>query len=194
MKYLKRILYRIYACTNKIRNGFLWWWLNVIMCYFPSVHVRRLSLRIAGMKIPKNTRFFESVHVRNPKGIIMGEGCSIGTRVLLDGRKGLHVGKSVVFGYECIVWSLNHDYNDVNFCTKGAPVTIGDYAWICSRSIILPVIHIGEGAVVASGAIVTKDVPPYAIVAGIPAKIVGKREMKAYNYGYKTYEEYMHFI
>ncbi len=75
--------------------------------------------------------------------------------------------------------------NDINFCGKGAPVEIGEYAWICSRSIILPGIKIGKGAVVASGSIVTKDVPPYAIVGGIPAKIIGQREIKQYDYGYR---------
>lgn len=191
---LKSIIRRIYGFIHKTHIGFQWWWLNVVMCYFPSVHLRRAAYRLAGMKISKNVRFFEGVHVRNPKGIQMGDGCSIGTRVLLDGRMGLTVGKSVVFGYECIIWTLNHDYNDTNFCTKGAPVTIGDYAWICSRSIVLPGITIGEGAVVASCAIVTKDVPPYAIVAGIPAKVVGQREKKNYMYGYKSSEEYMHII
>lgn len=191
---LKNVLRKLYSYLRKYHNGFQWWWLNVFVCYFPSVHVRRFALKKAGMKISNNVRFFEGVHVRNPKGIVMGDGCSIGTRVLLDGRKGLTIGKSVVLGYECIVWTLNHDYNDVNFCTKGAPVTIGDYAWICSRSIILPGITIGEGAVVASGAIVTKDVPPYAIVAGIPAKVVGQRPKKNYDYGYTPLKEYMHFI
>jgi|GEM_PF-280849 len=194
LKYMKTFVKRVLSTYSKCRNGFQWWWLNCFICYFPSVHVRRFSLRLAGMKISKDVRFFEGVHVRNPKGITMGDGCSVGTRVLLDGRKGLTIGKSVVFGYECIVWTLNHDYNDIHFCTKGALVVIDDYAWICSRSIILPGIHIGKGAVVASGAIVTKDVPPYTIVAGIPAKIVGKREEKDYQYGYKTTEEYFHFI
>ena len=124
----------------------------------------------------------------------MGDGCSIGTRVLLDGRLGLEVGKSVTFGYECIIWTMNHDYNDLNFIVKGGPVKIGDYAWICSRSIVLPGITIGEGAVVASGAIVTKDVPPYSIVAGIPAKVVGQREKKKYEYGYNASNDYMHLI
>lgn len=194
MRLLKKILGPIRSYLRKCQTGLQWWWLNCIVCYLPSVHLRRFFVRLAGAKLPGNVRFFEGVHVRNPKGITLGEGCSIGTRVLLDGREGLTAGKSVVFGYECIIWTLNHDYNDINFKTKGGPVTIGDYAWICSRSIVLPGIKIGEGAVVASGAIVTKDVPPYAIVAGIPAKIVGEREKKPYNYGYKANEEYMHLI
>ena len=59
---------------------------------------------------------------------------------------------------------------------------IGDFAWICSRSIILPGIKIGKGAVVASNAVVTKDVPPFAVVGGVPARIIGHREEKEYEY------------
>ena len=194
MTLMKKILKRLYSDYTKMRMGFTWWWLNCVVCYFPSVHFRRFCLRRSGMQISKNVRFFEGVHVRNPKGIVMGDGCSIGTRVLLDGRLGLEVGKSVTFGYECIIWTMNHDYNDLNFTVKGGPVKIGDYAWICSRSIVLPGITIGEGAVVASGAIVTKDVPPYSIVAGIPAKVVGQRKKMKYEYGYNASNDYMHLI
>lgn len=101
---------------------------------------------------------------------------SIGPRVLLDGRKGLNIGNNAVIAYETIIWTLNHDYNDIHFCGKCAPVEIGAYAWICSRSIILPGVKIGEGAVVASGAIVTKDVKPYSVVAGVPAREICQRQ------------------
>ena len=138
-----------------------------------------------GLKFYGCVMFMEGFHIRNPKGITIEDGVSIGPHVLLDGRKNLHIGKSAVIAYEAIIWTLNHDYNDIYFCGKGAPVSIGEYAWICSRSIILPGVTIGKGAIVASGAIVTKDVPDYAIVAGIPAKIVGQRDIKDYQYGYK---------
>lgn len=72
-------------------------------------------------------------------------------------------------------------------------MTIGAYSWICSRAIVLPGVNIGEGAVVASGAVVTKSVPPYAIVAGIPAKIIGYREKKDWEYGYSAEKDYTHF-
>ena len=101
---------------------------------------------------------------------------------MLDGRCGLTIGKSAVIAYESIIWTLNHDYNDIHFAAKGGPVNIGEYAWVCSRSIILPGINIGMGAVVASNAVVTKDVPDFAIVAGVPAKIIGYRERKEYDY------------
>ena len=180
------------SLIRKIRGGgrvlydnFIWWMTNSVICHCPSLTIRRGWLRMLGMDIQGKVMFYEGYHIRNPKGIVIEDGVSIGPKVLLDGRCGLYIGKSAVIGYDAIIWSLNHDYNDLHFCGKGAPVYIGEYAWICSRSIILPGIKIGKGAVIASGAIVTKDVPPYAIVAGIPAKIIGQRDIKQYDYGYR---------
>ena len=136
------------------------------------------------MRIQGNAIFYEGFHIRTPQKIEIGDGGSVGPRVLLDGRCGLTIGKSVTIGYDAIIWTLNHDYNEIHFSVKGAPVEIGDFAWICSRSIILPGIKIGEGAVVASNAVVTRDVEPYTVVAGIPARSIGKRERKNYSYGY----------
>ena len=95
--------------------GFIWWSLNCFICYFPSKHLRHFCLRMSGVRMSKNVHFYEGFHVRYPKGIELGDGCSIGPRVLLDGRKGLTIGKSVTLGYECIIWTLNHDYNDIHF-------------------------------------------------------------------------------
>ena len=184
---------RIKSHINGMKAGFKWWFINVFLCNFPSVRLRLFFLRRFGMKMDKNVKIYEGFHIREPQNIIIEEGASIGPHVLLDGRKGLTIGKSAVLGYECIIWTLNHDYNNLNFCGKGAPVSIGDYAWICSRSIILPGITIGNGAVVASGAVVTKDVPPFTIVGGIPAKVIGRREEKNYSYGYKRLSDTNHF-
>ncbi len=152
------------------------------------------GLRKMGVRTSGNIRIYQGFHLRNPKGIYIGDGVSIGPNVLLDGRKELYIGNNVVIAYEAIIWTLNHDYNDIHFSGKGAPVVIGDYAWICCRSIILPGIKIGEGAVVASGAVVTKDVPPYSIVAGVPARVIGSREKKNWNYGYNKKNDHTHFM
>lgn len=161
-----------------------WWFTNSFMCYFPGKGIRKAYLKLLGMRIGRGVHIYEGFHIRTPKGIVLEDGVSIGPKVLLDGRKGLTIEKNAVVAYEAIIWTLNHDYNDIHFCEKGAPTIIGEYAWICSRAIILPGITIGKGAVVASGAIVTKDVPDFAVVAGIPAKVIEKREEKEYQYGY----------
>ena len=66
--------------------------------------------------------------------------------------------------------------------TSSSAVRIEDYAWLCSHCIILPGVTIGKGAVVASGAVVTKDIEPWTVVGGVPAKPIGKREEKKYDY------------
>jgi maltose O-acetyltransferase len=146
------------------------WIFIALLKHIPSRRIRLALLRCTGANIAKDVAMFASIEVRNPKGLVIGNGCSIGPKVLLDARKGLSIGKSVTIAYDAIIWTLHHDMNASDFRTIGAQTTIDDYAWICSRSIILPGIHIGEGAVVASGAVVTKDVEPYSVVGGIPAK------------------------
>lgn len=150
----------------------------------PSRTLRNVFIRLSGVKASKNVCFYPGFTVRQPKGLVIEEGVSIGPKCLLDARRGLTIHKNAVIAYESIIWTLNHDYNDIHFKGKGAPSEIGEYAWICSRSIILPGVKIGKGAIVASGAIVTKDVPNFAIVGGVPAKIIGYREEKDYQYGY----------
>lgn len=175
-------------------SGLKWRLSTCIIPNFPSQTIRNWALRKMGAKMTKNVKFYEGISVRNPKGLTIEDGVSIGPKVLLDARCGLTIRKSAVIAYEAIIWTLNHDYNDVNFCGKGAPVEIGKYAWVCSRSIILPGIIIGEGAVVASGAVVTKDVEPYTIVGGVPARVIGLREKKEYCYGYKRETDFNHLI
>ena len=81
-----------------------------------------------------------------------------------------------------MIYNTEHDINDPNFNPVFGEVIIEDYVFIGPRAIILPGVEIGKGAVVAAGAVVTKDVPPFAIVGGIPAKIIGERKTKKLNY------------
>lgn len=165
-----------------MRYSLIWYLINNIIAFFPSRRVRVFFYKMFGMQIENDVAIFMGVHIRNPKGVIIKSGTSIGPKVLLDGRKSIFIDANVTIAYEAIIWSLNHDYNDVNFVGKGGAVKIGRYAWICSRAIVLPNIEIGEYAVVASGAVVTKNVPPYAIVAGVPARIIGYRKEVQYHY------------
>lgn len=159
-----------------------WFYLNKIISSLPSRHVRKFLLKLMGVRIDSNVSIFSNFEIRNPSGLFIEEGCSIGPRVLLDARKGLRIGKNVTIACEVIIWTLHHDYNDIFFKTIGEKVLIEDYAWVCSRAIILPGVTIGRGAVVASGSVVTKDVAPFDIVGGVPAKIIGKRNKIEYSY------------
>ena len=74
-----------------------------------------------------------------------------------------------------MIYTLQHDYNTLDFSTSGGEVIIEDYVWISARSIILPGLTIGRGAVVAAGAVVTKNVPAFTVVGGVPATKIGDR-------------------
>lgn len=191
---MKQLFIKMRSHLNGIYVGVIWIFSNSIVPHLPSQTLRNLGMRMMGVKMSRNVKWFGGFSVRTPKNLIIEDGVSIGPKVLLDAREGITIHKNAVIAYEAIIWSLNHDYNDVNFVGKGAPVEIGSYAWICSRAIILPGVNIGEGAIVASGAVVTKDVEPYTIVGGIPAKIIGNRERNNYVYGYQQKKDYNHFI
>ena len=93
----------------------------------------------------------------------------------LDGRVPLRVGNNVNISHYTLIQTLTHDPDDPHFGTLQKPVTIGDHAWIGARALICPGVTIGEGAVVAAGAVVTKDVAPYSIVGGNPARFIRER-------------------
>jgi len=116
------------------------------------------------------------VEFRKPKNIFIGHNCVINKKVLLDGRGGqIKIGNNVDIGQETNIWTLEHDVNDEYHKSIGADVIIEDYVWIASRVTILPGVKIGKGAVIACGAVVTKNVNSYEIVGGIPAKKIGNR-------------------
>ena len=112
-----------------------------------------------------------------PNALWLGGGTIIGDNALLDARGGLIFGRNVNLSSNVSIYTLQHDHRDPDFkCTKlNAKVTIDDRAWIGSNAIVLPGVHIGEGAVCCAGCVVTHDVEPYAVVAGIPARKVNER-------------------
>lgn len=94
---------------------------------------------------------------------------------------GLTIGENVNISSDVKFYTLQHDYNSKEFSAVGAQVIVEDYVWVSVRAIILPGVTIGKGAVIAAGAVVTKDVEPYSIMGGIPAKKIGERK-KELNY------------
>jgi acetyltransferase-like isoleucine patch superfamily enzyme len=85
------------------------------------------------------------------------------------------IGRNVNLSSEVLIRTAQHDYQSPDFKTVFHPVKIEDYVWLGPRCIILPGVTVGEGAVVAAGAVVTKDVEPYTLVGGVPAKKIGER-------------------
>ena len=148
----------------------------------PSHHFRRFFYRLSGIKIGKGATIHMLARFYDPKNIAIGIDTIVGEEAVLDGRAKLTIGNHVAIASQVMIYNSKHDINDPNFAAVDGPVVIEDYVFIGPRAIILPGINIGKGALVAAGALVTKDAPPVAIVAGVPAKIIGQRRNQNLSY------------
>lgn len=151
---------------------------NTLFKKIPSRSFRKICLKLGGAKINKKSVIYRNTEVLKPRGLKVGKRSQIGWHCLLDARGGLEIGSNVVIASYSKIIAGTHDINSKDFkgCVK--KTIINDRAWICTNAIILPGITIGEGAVVGAGAVVTKDVPPYCVVAGNPARIIKERNIE----------------
>lgn len=142
----------------------------------PSQKGRRFFYKVfCRINMEKRVVIYGGAEIRSPHKLSIGENTIIGNRAILDARSGLAIGRNVNFSTGVWIWTLQHDPQDSMFGLKSGNVVIKDYAWLSCRTVVLPGVTIGEGAVVAAGAVVTKDVPDYSIVGGVPAKVIGER-------------------
>ena len=180
-----RIIGRLSAWYLELTTGFLWWGVGRL----PSHHCRRFFYRLSGMKIGSGSTLHMLGRIYDPRHIRIGDDTIIGERFSLDGRKqlpnsngGLEIGNHVDIANEVMIWTSQHDVHSEDFHAIEEKVTIGDYVFIGPRSIILPGVKIGKGAIIGAGSVVTKDVGEKEIVGGTPAKIIGKRKVEKLNY------------
>ena len=114
--------------------------------------------------------------------LIIGENSGIGIRSVIPPM--VKIGDNVMMGPDCHIFTAFHEYSrtDIPMIQQGyserKPVVIGNDVWIGIRTIIMPGVHIGNGCIIGAGAVVTKDVPDYAVVGGVPAKVLRFRNKK----------------
>lgn len=139
---------------------------------------RNLLLRMFGAKIGNCTTVCPSVRIREPWNLEIGDWTILSDRVECYNVDRVCVGSRVVVSPDAFLCTASHDISSPNFELVTAPVLLGDDCWVSSRAIVMPGRKIGAGAVVAAGAVVTKDVPEWTVVGGNPAKFLKKRELK----------------
>lgn len=166
--------------VNRFSNWFLDFQLLIITWagLVPSHLFRLFIYRAAGMKIGKGSRIHIGARFFDPTNIEIGEDSIIGDNAFLDGREKLIIGDHVDIASEVMILNSEHDINSEDFHAVSEKVQIGDYVFVGPRSIILPGVSLGKGAVIAAGAVVTKDVGEYQIVGGVPAHVIGERQLK----------------
>ena len=170
--------------VNRIYNYFLDFELMVLrwVGYIPSHMARNIIYKLVGIKIGKGSTFHMWANFFQPKNINIGEGTIVGDHAFLDGRDKITIGNNVDIASQVLIYNSEHNLTDPNFVADYGKVEIQDYVFIGPRVTILPGVKIGKGAVVAAGAVVTKNVEDYKIVGGVPAKVIGERPLKNLDY------------
>lgn len=123
------------------------------------------------IKLPESVTIEPPIQIDYGCQVKIANGVFIGNNFSATTYGGLEINEGAMIATGCTIATVNHDYHDLNV-VRGKMVVIKKGAWICSRVTIVPGVTIGEGAVVAAGSVVTKDVPDHAVVAGNPAKII----------------------
>ncbi len=174
--------------SKKIVNRFYNWILDLELLLLtwtglvPLHSFRLLIYKSAGINIGKGSKIHIGARFFYPENIVIGKGTIIGDNVFLDGRAKLIIGDHVDIASQVMILNSEHDINSADFHPIEGPVEIGDYVFIGPRAIILPGVRLGKGAIIAAGAVVTKNVEDYRIVGGVPAEGIGERKAKDLNY------------
>lgn len=172
-----KIVLRFKSYGIEFTTALLWW-----LSFVPSHTLRKAVLTIAGVKVGKKSYLHSGCRVYEPKNIRIGTGTIIGYNATLDGRDRLEIGDHTEITSEVMIYNGSRDLHTENFDLTLRPVRIGSHVFIGPRAIILPGVTIGNGSVVAAGAVVTKDVPEKTVVGGVPAVKLSDREIRQLNY------------
>jgi maltose O-acetyltransferase len=149
--------------------------LNTVVNKIPFPELRMELYRAAGMRVDPTTNIMMHAFVLQARSISIGPNCIIGPFTTLDGRATLTIGRNVNIAGEVLTIGGHHAVDSPTAEGILGPVVIEDNAWIAMRATILPGVTVHEGAYVAAAALVNRDVEPYTLVGGVPAKKIRDR-------------------
>lgn len=162
----------LYAYTKAFGIEYLG---NGVLPHIPCWELRKGYLKLIGARIGKQSFIARQTYWMSPWLATIGEGSHINRGCTLDARGIIEIGNSVSISHGVKLMTGGHDIQKPHFPGIYEKIKIEDYAWLGVNSVVLKGVTIGKGAVVAAGAVVTKDVPPYTVVGGVPAKPIGTR-------------------
>lgn len=147
-------------------------------CYHTPDEIRALMAELTGRPVDDSFALFPPFNSDCGKNIHLGRGVFINAGCKFQDQGGIYLGDRVLVGQNVVLATLNHGMDPAH---RGdlhpAPIRIGDDVWIGANATVLPGVTIGDGAVVAAGAVVTKDVPAMTVVGGVPARAIKKVEV-----------------
>ena len=141
--------------------------------YHTPEEIRRLMSQLTGKEVDASFGLFPPFYTDCGKNIAIGKNVFINSGCRFQDQGGIFIGDHALIGHNVVLATLNHDFAPkLRGSMHPAPIRIGRRVWIGSNATVVPGVTIGDNAIIAAGAVVTRDVPPNAIVGGIPAKIL----------------------
>ena len=141
--------------------------------YHTPEEIREIMGRLTGKKIDDTFRLFPPFYTDFGKNISIGKDVFINSGCHFQDQGGITIGDGSLIGHNVVLATINHDLDPANNRKNHyAPIKIGSHVWIGSNATVLPGVTIGDWAVVAAGAVVTKDVPAKTVVGGVPARFI----------------------
>ncbi|WP_201323009.1 DapH/DapD/GlmU-related protein [Pseudanabaena sp. lw0831] len=173
---MKNILLTYTSNLKSHTGNFLLYFNNYILSYIPLYALRKcFYVNLLGLEIGVGSNIFMGAWFDSRKNFKIGKNSIINQKCRLDNRGGLTIGDNVSISAEVCILTADHDLQSPLFTGRCRAVTIEDYVFVGTRSIVLPGVTLGKGCAVAAGAVVTKDVEPFTIVGGVPARHIANR-------------------
>lgn len=161
------------------RKMVVWRVVNVVVFPLFTALQRNWLLRKFGAKIGKGGIIYRSVRIFEPWNLEIDDYTVVGPRVRIYNKGHVTIGKEVVISQGAYLCTAGHDIASRVQKLTTKSIVIGDAAWIAMNALVLPGVKVGEGAVIGAGSVVTKDVAPWTVVGGNPAKFIKKREIRS---------------
>ena len=141
--------------------------------YHDGEELRALFSQLIGKPVDEGFGLFPPFTTDFGKNITLGKRVFINSGCRFQDQGGITIGDDVLLGHNVVLATLNHDPVVARRASMlPAPIVIGDKVWIGANATVLPGVTIGKGAIVAAGAVVHRDVPPFTVVGGVPARIL----------------------
>jgi putative colanic acid biosynthesis acetyltransferase WcaF len=139
---------------------------------------RAFVLSLFGAKLGRGCHIYSRARIWAPWNLECDDHATIGDDAVVYNPERIVLGTHAIVSQQAYLCGATHDYEDPRFPLRAFPISIGSYAWICARATVQPGVSVGEGAVLALGAVAVRDLDPWTVYAGIPARRVKSRVLR----------------
>lgn len=142
----------------------------------PCHRWRAFLLRCFGAKLGANVKIYPRASIWAPWNLVCADTVAVADEAIIYNPSVITLGSHSIISQQAYLCGAMHDYDDPQFTFMSLPISIGEYAWVCARASVQPGVRLGEGAILALGSVASRDLEPWTIYGGIPARPIKARK------------------